>query len=124
LQIRVNGADSYYYTTYVDLLKTSTSQNSATYYIAVHKLSYLGRFTAMNEDAPAAAASYTKTVAVTDTRILTAENYSDYTVKKDGTGASGTWGISITGNAATATRLNISSTDNAIARFDGTNGTI
>lgn len=37
---------------------------------------------------------------------------------------SGTWGISITGNAATASRLNITSTDNAIARFDGTNGTI
>lgn len=26
-------------------------------------------------------------------------NYTDYTVKKDGTGASGTWGINITGNA-------------------------
>lgn len=30
-------------------------------------------------------------------------NYTDYTVKKDGTGASGTWGINITGNASTAT---------------------
>ena len=42
----------------------------------------------------------------------------------NGTGASGTWGISITGNATTASRLNITSTDDAIARFDGTNGTI
>lgn len=35
-------------------------------------------------------------------------NYTDYTVKKDGTGANGTWGISITGNAATATALTTS----------------
>ena len=35
--------------------------------------------------------------------ILDSNNYTGYTVKKDGTGASGTWGISITGNAATAT---------------------
>jgi hypothetical protein len=31
--------------------------------------------------------------------ILDAYNYTSYTVKKDGTGASGTWGINITGNA-------------------------
>ena len=36
-------------------------------------------------------------------RVLTDKNYNSYTVKKDGTGASGTWGISISGNAATAT---------------------
>ena len=35
--------------------------------------------------------------------ILDSGNYTSYTVKKDGTGASGTWGISITGNAKTAT---------------------
>lgn len=35
--------------------------------------------------------------------ILHSGNYTTYTVKKDGTGASGNWGISITGNAATAT---------------------
>lgn len=35
--------------------------------------------------------------------ILDSSNYTSYTVKKDGTGASGTWGISITGNASTAT---------------------
>lgn len=35
--------------------------------------------------------------------LLSAGNYTDYTVKKDGTGATGSWGISITGNAATAT---------------------
>lgn len=40
------------------------------------------------------------------TRVLTHRNYTTYTVTKTGGGASGTWGISITGNAATATRLN------------------
>lgn len=35
--------------------------------------------------------------------ILDSGNYTTYTVKKDGTGATGTWGISITGNAKTAT---------------------
>lgn len=37
------------------------------------------------------------------TRVLTHRNYTIYTVTKTGGGASGTWGISITGNAATAT---------------------
>jgi hypothetical protein len=44
--------------------------------------------------------------------ILHDGNYTDYTVTKTGTGASGTWGISITGssasctgNAATATKF-------------------
>ena len=37
------------------------------------------------------------------TDALTTSNYTTYTVKKDGTGASGTWGISITGNANYAT---------------------
>ena len=37
--------------------------------------------------------------------LLDSNNYTSYTVKKNGTGASGTWGIGITGNAATATKL-------------------
>ena len=40
--------------------------------------------------------------------LLNSSNYTDYTVKKDGTGASGTWGIGISGNAATATALTTS----------------
>ena len=36
--------------------------------------------------------------------MLTSGNYTNYTVTKTGSGASGTWGISITGNAATATK--------------------
>ena len=34
--------------------------------------------------------------------ILDSANYTSYTVKKDGTGASGTWGINIDGNASTS----------------------
>lgn len=37
--------------------------------------------------------------------ILTNENYTAYTVTKTGSGASGTWGINITGNAATASSV-------------------
>ena len=36
--------------------------------------------------------------------VLSSNNYTDYVPKKDGTGASGTWAIDITGNAATATK--------------------
>ena len=42
------------------------------------------------------------------TDALTTSNYTSYTVKKDGTGATGTWGISISGNAATATKIGTS----------------
>jgi hypothetical protein len=35
-------------------------------------------------------------------KIVTSNNYTDYTPTKTGTGASGTWGISITGSAASA----------------------
>ena len=38
------------------------------------------------------------------TDALTTSNYTTYTVKKDGTGASGTWGINISGNAGTSNR--------------------
>ena len=37
--------------------------------------------------------------------ILDSSNYTSYTVTKTGSGASGTWGISISGNASTATKL-------------------
>ena len=39
------------------------------------------------------------------TDALTTSNYNSYSPKLDGTGASGTWGISISGNAATADNL-------------------
>ena len=47
---------------------------------------------------------YKSTVGLSN--ILTSGNYTDYTVTKTGSGASGTWGINITGNAATATTAN------------------
>lgn len=37
--------------------------------------------------------------------LLHSGNYTSYTVKKDGTGATGTWGINISGNAAKADTL-------------------
>ena len=44
--------------------------------------------------------------------ILDSANYTSYTVTKTGSGASGTWGISINGNAATATTANTANTAN------------
>lgn len=38
-------------------------------------------------------------------KLLHSGNYTDYTVTKTGSGASGTWGISVSGNAATSTKL-------------------
>lgn len=55
--------------------------------------------------------------------ILHAGNYNTYAPTKTGTGASGTWGISITGNAATATKLGTARTitvGNQALTFDGT----
>lgn len=47
-------------------------------------------------------------------KVLDSANYNDYTPTKTGGGASGTWGISIKGNAATASKLtNLTSTDAA-----------
>lgn len=54
--------------------------------------------------------------------VLSSNNYTDYVPKKDGTGASGTWGISITGNAATATKA-ISADSATKANQDG-NGNV
>lgn len=39
--------------------------------------------------------------------VLHSNNYTRYTVKKDGTGATGTWGINISGNAITASSATI-----------------
>ena len=41
--------------------------------------------------------------------ILDSANYTSYTVTKTGSGASGTWGIGISGNAATASKLTTTS---------------
>lgn len=54
--------------------------------------------------------------------LLDSTNYTSYTVNKDGTGASGTWGISITGNAATATKA--TSADSATKATQDGNGNV
>ena len=50
---------------------------------------------------------------------LTPSNYTNYTVTKTGSGASGTWGIAVTGNAGSATKLQTARSINGTA-FDGT----
>lgn len=54
--------------------------------------------------------------------VLSSNNYTDYVPQKDGTGASGTWGISITGNAATATKA--TSADSATKATQDGNGNV
>ena len=44
--------------------------------------------------------------------ILTSANYNLYSPKLDGTGASGTWNINITGNADTVDGLHVHSERN------------
>lgn len=51
--------------------------------------------------------------------VLDSGNYNSYAPTKTGTGASGTWTISITGNAATATKFSTARTINGVS-FDGT----
>ena len=51
--------------------------------------------------------------------MLNTSNYNSYAPKLDGTGAKGTWGINISGNAATATKLATSRTIWG-HNFDGT----
>lgn len=54
-------------------------------------------------------------------KILDSTNYTDYTVTKTGTGASGTWGISISGNAGTATSATTASKLANTAKIGDTN---
>ena len=48
-------------------------------------------------------ASGTAIGKIAGNEILHSNNYTSYTVTKTGGGASGTWGINVSGNAATAT---------------------
>lgn len=51
-------------------------------------------------------------------KILDSSNYGEYAPTKTGSGASGTWGIGISGNAATASKLATARTING-TNFDG-----
>lgn len=53
-------------------------------------------------------------------KLIHSGNYTDYTVTKTGSGASGTWGISITGNAATASSASWASGASYAQRVAGT----
>ena len=62
------------------------------------------------------------TSAKENATLLNSSNYTTYTVKKDGTGATGTWGINISGNAATTTKLQTARTitiNGSSKTFDG-----
>ncbi len=82
----------------------------------------LGVITNAGSAANATAAKYLNltTAAITwdGNALLDAANYTTYTVTKTGTGASGTWGISVTGNAGTATTLQTGRAINAVT-FNG-----
>ena len=47
--------------------------------------------------------NYTNYLPASSGTLLNSANYTSYTVKKDGTGATGNWGINITGSAAKLT---------------------
>jgi hypothetical protein len=51
--------------------------------------------------------------------VLDSSNYTSYAPSLTGSGASGTWGINVTGNAATATALQTARTINGVS-FNGT----
>ena len=57
------------------------------------------------------------------TRVLTNRNYNSYAPTLTGTGASGTWGINITGNAATATLPSGFTSHNGDATWGNQTGT-
>ena len=54
-------------------------------------------------------------------RALLSNNYTDYTVKKDGTGASGTWGINVTGYSKSLLYPSQLTTDALIDAFNTAN---
>ena len=58
----------------------------------------------------------TKQVSITPSQVLRSDNYTNYSPSLTGSGASGTWGISISGNAATATSAG-SITDNSVTSY-------
>ena len=63
------------------------------------------------------------TTAAQNRVLLNSSNYNSYSPTLTGTGASGTWGINISGNATTASKANITTTTNAIAKYSDTQGT-
>lgn len=62
----------------------------------------------------------TRTSWAESAELIGTHNYTTYTVKKDGTGASGTWGINITGNAATVNNHSVNKDVPSNADFSNT----
>ena len=84
----------------------STNTNSPTRYAtALHVKGRYG-FQLASEGGSTSNNFYIKNVHNTIWNILIhSNNYTSYTVKKDGTGATGTWAINISGNAANSSQL-------------------
>lgn len=88
--------------------KQSSSFQSfvVTVYGTTDSLNNINRVTSItNADLPTT--GITRKVEITPKISLNSSNYTAYTVKKDGTGASGTWNISITGKATNAANVAI-----------------
>ena len=56
--------------------------------------------------------------------VLDSNNYTTYTVKKDGTGATGTWGINITGSSGSVAWTNVNNRPTALSSFTNDSGYI
>jgi hypothetical protein len=56
--------------------------------------------------------------------VLDGSNYTSYTVKKDGTGASGTWGINITGSAGSVPWTGVTGRPTKLSEFTNDSGFI
>jgi len=64
------------------------------------------------------AANFAGALTQNNNQVLHAGNYTSYAPSLTGSGASGTWGVSVTGNAATATTLQTARTINGVS-FNG-----
>ena len=82
---------------------TGMSTADGALYVQSHSLSWVGQIAQDYRNGELAVRGKNNGTWTTWIKIIDSSNYNTYTPTKTGTGASGTWGISITGNAATAT---------------------
>ena len=88
----------------------------------------LGQFTPSGDHAWVCLSNYwglsfrardTDHVKINGNVVINAGNYTSYTVKKDGTGASGTWGINVTGSAGSVAWGNVSGKPTILKVWEG-----
>jgi hypothetical protein len=66
----------------------------------------------------------TKRVTITPEQVLRSGNYNNYSPTLTGTGASGTWGINVTGSAGSVAWTNVSGRPTAVSSFTNDSGYI